>query len=140
MHSTVTIYETWIEKLNAILPQKFRPKLTTGEIDKDRIIKKNAAFYRFKSEIQILKNKTNQGKYFRIDQQICTLLKENAMSPEIEDWLVKEWEQECLREKQKSLDIKKKVWLRNYSDNFGDNIFIEEEHENTSHQKYSVSE
>jgi len=137
-HNTVSIYETWVEKINPILPRKFRPKLISDEIEEDREIRKDAAIYRFKSEIQIMKNKAsrNQEKYLRIDEQMCTLLKEKTMSPEVEDWLFKEWEQECQREEQKSLYIwkKKETWLRNYSDNYGDSIFIEEEQNNTNHK------
>lgn len=134
------MYETWLTLNNPVLPRKFRPKHIDGEIEEDRVIRRDAALYRFQSEIKIMKNKATrqQEKYLNIDEEMISIIREKSLitssESETERWLLSRWEEECEREQQRSASIwlKKEEWLRNYADTYGDSIFLKDTR-NTTH-------
>ena len=125
---TTAIYEKWALEDIPVMPRKFRPKAIPGENADDKDIRKDAALYRFTSEIKIMKNKAarNLTKYSSIDEEVRNLIKRKSEIREVQQWLINQWEAECRREEEKSMGfwMKRESWLNDYSKSYGRDIFI----------------
>lgn len=121
------IYADWLSRDAPILPRKFRPVHIPGEHMEDSEIRKENAIQNVRSEIRILRNKSQRANdlYRKADSEMMRILRDKC-DGEVLEKLEKMWQEACLKEEEISQGIwmKKKTWYDNYPDQHGSEMFV----------------
>ena len=140
--NTSVIYDTWLGKEQPVLPRKYRPNVIPGEHNDDKEIRKENAIYAFEADIKIMnKSRRYEESFLKIDEEMIEIIKRKSLG-EVCEKVIEIWRTECEKEETVSADIwmKKQVWLENYEEDFGSDIFVDEEKITQIYRRPNISE
>ena len=105
------------------MPRKYIPRIIKNENEEELKIRRQYAIEKFKSEINQQKKPSEkyQERFMKIDAVVITYLMGHFENTEVCDALIKEWETDCTKEEEKSIQIfnkKEDVYLNNSSSEY----------------------
>ena len=105
------------------MPRKFLPRFIRNENEEELEIRCQLAVEKFKSEVNLQKKRSEkyQERFMKIDVEMITYLTGHFENTEVCDGLIKEWETDCTKEEEKSIQIfdkKEDFFLNNSSSGY----------------------